>query len=188
MFYLYVLYTHILTMIPYKTSFKSGQEVVKAVKKYNTSLCKGFRSKCSSGKTKIYICDDVMCPFQLNWYRKMGKGICERNLSEIEEGHWYLSKFVPHGGECVSCPKTSAKELAVLDAFEGAVKGTIGTAGESLLKSVTANVHDVGSLSHAMVQRARDHVKHRSGLEDEKSYRNLPALCDEILKLNPGST
>jgi len=78
----------------------------------------------------MYICEDVMCPFQLNWYRKRGKGKCERNLSEIEEGHWYLSKFVPHGGECVSCPKTSAKELAVLDAFEGAVKGTIGTAGE----------------------------------------------------------
>lgn len=117
----------------------------------------------------------------------MGKGISERNLSEIEEGHWYLSKFVPHGGECVSCPKMSAKELAVLDAFEGAVKGTIGTAGESLLKSVTANVHDVGSLSHAMVQRARDHVKQLSGVEDEKSYRNLPALCYEILKLNPGS-
>jgi len=62
--------------------------VLKTVREYNTSLGKGFRSKCSSGKAKGYICDhDESCPFKLTWYRKKGKGIHESVLKEIGEGH-----------------------------------------------------------------------------------------------------
>jgi len=61
------------------------------------------------------------------------------------------------------------------------------TATENLLKSGIGNVHNVGNLSHAMIQRARDVVKKRSEDEEKKSYGCIPALCFEILKLNPGS-
>jgi len=43
-------------MLPYKTSFKSGEEVVKAVKKYNTSLCKAtFLNWCMQSTSNEYV-------------------------------------------------------------------------------------------------------------------------------------
>jgi len=65
-----------------------GNLGLRAVRDYNTSLGKGFKRKCSLGKTKIHICDhNELCPFKLTWYRKKGKGIRESVLKEIGEGH-----------------------------------------------------------------------------------------------------
>jgi len=174
-------------MLPYKTNFKSGKDVLKAVKEYSTSVSKGFKSKSSSGKTKVYVCDhEELCPFKATWYRKKGKGIRESALKEIGEGYWYLSNFVPHGSECLSSIKVSAKALSGLGAFKGAVKGVNGGAGENLLKRIVGEVHSVGELSHAKVQRARDMVRLNSDDENKKSYTwQLPEARSSYLQFSP---
>ena len=147
-------------------------------------MARGSKVNPLQGKPKCTY--EELCPFKSTWYRRKGKGIRESALKKIVEGHWYLSQLVPHGSECVSCIKVSAKALAGLGAFMGAVKGVNGGSGEMLLKRIVGEVH-VGELSHAKVQRARDIVLLNSVEENKKSYTRLPALCKEIMKFNPGS-
>ena len=81
-------------------------------------------------------------------------------LISIPEGYWYVSEFRGHSGSCEAQAKVSAKQLSRLKAFNSAVLGTRNKAApEVLLKSVTENVHNVGNLSHSMVERACNIVK-----------------------------
>ena len=177
-----------MNFIKNETCYSCGSDVAKAVKEYNNMIGKDFKSHTSSGRKKQYFYSDTQCPFNLVFYVKKGSGQRASPLISIPEGYWYVSQFKGHGGSCQSQVKLSAKQLSKFTAFHSAVLGTRNkTATENLLKSGTGNVHNVGNLSHAMIQRARDMVKKRSEDEEKKSYGRIPALCFEILKLNPGS-
>ena len=71
--------------------------------------------------------------------------------------------FQSHSASCMSNRRTSAKNLAELPAFRAAIQGTQNkVASEALLKHVVADVHGIGGLSHAKVQRARDLATRRT--------------------------
>ena len=109
-------------------------------------------------------------PFQSRILREKASGQKASPLISIPEGYCYVSQFKGHGGNWQSQVKLSAKHLSKFTAFHSTVLGTRNkTATENLLKSVTGNVHNVGNLSHAMIQRARDMVKKRSEDEEKKS-------------------
>ena len=85
--------------------------------------------------------------------------------------------------------RTSAKNLVELPAFRAAIQGTQSkVASEALLKHVVADVHGIGGLSHAKVQRARDLATRRTETDDIESYGDLSNLCSQILNMNPGSS
>ena len=136
-----------MNFIKNETCYSCGSDVAKAVKEYNNMIGKDFKSHTSSGRKKQYICSDTQC-LSISYSRASP-------LISIPEGYWYVSQFKGHGGSCQSQVKLSAKQLSKFTAFHIAVLGTKNkTATENLLKSVTGNVHNVGNLSHAMIQRA----------------------------------
>jgi hypothetical protein len=116
-----------------------------------------------------------------------GKGKRNTCITEIPDGYWYVSIFHCHSPSCVSIPTISAKHLAKLPAFKSAVQGsTSKVTSEGMLKNVVSETCNFLELSHNKIQRARDLVRNTTdnGIE---SYSQIPSLCSEIRKNNPGS-
>jgi hypothetical protein len=58
---------------------------------------------------------------------------------------------------------------------------------KKVLKGIVSETHSVTGLSHAKVQRARNIVKNQIHNDNIDAYTNIPNLCAETKKFNPGS-
>jgi zinc finger SWIM domain-containing protein 3 len=75
-----------------------------------------------------------------------------------------------------------------MPAFVSAIQGLRNQlAPETLLKEVVSEVHSIAGLSQNLIQRARNIVKDKVMNENVESYKNIPSLCQEIIKSNPGT-
>jgi MULE transposase domain len=173
----------------YSSQYKNGDEVKDALEQYDSYLQKSTLSLMSSGRKKLFKCTDPVCPFTLIFLRKRASKSNRNSAAKsIPDQYWYVSKFDFHSNSCCSIPKISAKQLAKLPAFKSAVLGSKDkVASESMLKNVVLETYNHGQLSHTIIQRARDVVRNTSDHEHLSSYAQIPGLCSEITKDNPGS-
>jgi hypothetical protein len=173
----------------FETCFCNGSSIIAAISRYNQQHNKSCKSVTSTGRKKVYKCQDDGCEFVLEFLRKRASNnIRQSHVSHVPDGHWYVYNYKRHGNSCMSTHSLSASELVEMPAFYSTVTASRNqSASVDVLKQVVSETHDFGGVTTNKIQRAREMVRKMNENENDDSYCNIPNLCNDVITHNPGS-